>query len=80
MEKIEVTKKGKEEREKCDDTFRRIGEFGKYQLLCMLLIGLTCSISSITGFSYIFIGGLPKFRLIFYLNDKESFKKALMLN
>lgn len=45
-----------------DDTFNKIGEFGPYQFLVLILIGLTAIIPAISAYSYVFIGASPEFR------------------
>ena len=45
-----------------DNDFKQIGEFGIYQLLVFVLVGLTSCIPAILAYSYIFIGATPDFR------------------
>lgn len=45
-----------------DDIFKKIGDFGPYQLFILILIGLTAIIPAILAYSFIFIGATPEYR------------------
>lgn len=48
--------------ESLDDIFKDVGEFGRCQILLLVLIALTQIISSLTAYSYVFTGAIPDFR------------------
>lgn len=48
-----------------DNDFKQIGEFGVYQLLIFILVGLTSCIPALLAYSYIFISGTPEHRFEF---------------
>jgi hypothetical protein len=45
-----------------DDIFNKIGEFGPYQLMVLVLIGLSAIIPATLAYSYVFIGATPEYR------------------
>jgi hypothetical protein len=47
---------------KIEEIFKLIGEFGPYQLLIFLLVGITACIPGIVGYSYSFYAAVPEFR------------------
>ena len=42
-------------KKKLDDIFKRIGSFGPYQLLLVLIVGQTSMIPAINSMSYVFL-------------------------
>ncbi len=45
-----------------DKDFKKVGEFGYYQLLVFLLIGFTACIPALIVHTYPFVSGTPDFR------------------
>jgi hypothetical protein len=45
-----------------EEIFEEVGQFGKYQLFIFILVGFTASLTALTAYSYIFVGGEPQFR------------------
>ena len=48
--------------QKTDDIYKQIGEFGPYQLLVFILVGIIAFIPAIVGYSYSFYGAVPDHR------------------
>jgi OCT family organic cation transporter-like MFS transporter 4/5 len=48
--------------QKIEGIFAEIGEFGPYQLLVFILVGITAFIPAIVGYSYSFYAAVPNFR------------------
>jgi hypothetical protein len=48
--------------QKIEGIFAEIGEFGPYQLLVFVLVGITAFIPAIVGYSYSFYAAVPDFR------------------
>lgn len=45
-----------------DEVFNQIGQISRYQLLVLLLVGLSATVTSLTAYSFVFIGAQPDFR------------------
>lgn len=45
-----------------DEIYEQIGQFGKYQLYVLILVGFTASILSTTAYSFNFTAAKPDFR------------------
>jgi hypothetical protein len=45
-----------------DKDFKKVGEFGYYQLLVFILIGFTACIPALIVHTYPFVSGTPDFR------------------
>ena len=52
--------------------YKEVGEFGPYQLLVIIFVGLVSSISVFVGFSYTFYGAVPNHRYIYCINVKNA--------
>jgi OCT family organic cation transporter-like MFS transporter 4/5 len=48
--------------EQIEEIYTHIGEFGPYQLLIFVLVGITAFIPAIVGYSYSFYAAVPNFR------------------
>ena len=56
---------------KTDELFKEVGEFGKYQLLVFVLVGITAFIPAFVGYSYSFYAAVPNHRFLFI--DSSSY-------
>ena len=51
--------------EKIENIFKEIGEFGRYQLLIFILVGIISFVPAIVGYSFGFYAATPFHRLIY---------------
>ena len=71
--------------EKIESIFTEIGEFGRYQLLVFILVGIISFVPAIVGYSFGFYAATPLHRLIFLLsfnlgvNILSNFKLSFLL-
>jgi hypothetical protein len=61
---------------KVDDIYRKIGEFGPYQLLVLLLVGIIALEPCIVGLSFVFYSAVPQFR--YNLNFQFKYHNQIM--
>jgi hypothetical protein len=48
--------------QKIELIFKRVGEFSRYQLCMLVLVGIATFIPAIVGYSYTFYAATPQFR------------------
>jgi len=59
-----------------DDLFKQTGEFGLYQALVFVLVGLTACIPATLAYNYVFISGTPEFRCKIPALDNDTYEIA----
>jgi len=59
-----------------DDLFKQTGEFGLYQALVFVLVGLTACIPATLAYNYVFISGTPEFRCKIPNLDNDTYEIA----
>jgi hypothetical protein len=59
--------------QKTDELFKEVGEFGKYQLIVFVLVGITAFIPAFVGYSYSFYAAVPNHRFLFNQYFFEAF-------
>jgi hypothetical protein len=45
-----------------DEDFRKIGEFGNYQFIILVMVGLMASQAAVLDYGYAFISATPEYR------------------
>jgi hypothetical protein len=59
--------------QKTDDLFIEVGEFGKYQLIVFVLVGITAFIPAFVSYSYSFYAAVPNHRFLFNQSFFDAF-------
>ena len=57
-----VTRMSEDLQNQLDDDFKEIGEFGKYQFVILVLVGLMACQTAVLDYAYVFISGTPQHR------------------
>jgi hypothetical protein len=56
-----------------DKIFRRVGEFGIYQFVLVVLASVTCLVPSIVAYGFVFYGAVPEFRCKLPLVENDTY-------
>ena len=57
-----------------DDILKKIGEFGKYQFLILLLVGLTSNLGALSAYAIVFMAATPEHRCAISMNTSDTFE------
>jgi hypothetical protein len=68
------------EENESDKIFRRVGEFGPFQLVIVILISVTCVIPSIVQYGIVFYNGVPEFRCKLPMIENDTYEVSTTSN